>query len=255
MSLRKRVARANEHSTVVCTTFSPAGGSLIRAAWGPWWEAEDDLDVSIIHLDAPNLELKDIGFGRPVQNTEALAHASGEELRLANNQDQCALCFARGPDLPALLPQFRYRAPKIGDARLGLAPFDHVLSITVDEPADPARSVEMRRSALPKSTALPILPFTAVKRCCYSWSIRAGSFKMASTSVQTKRPMQSLRTDRLVKNRFPRTDGRHYQCSDRHRSRRGCVDGARRSRRWACCNTRSCNADTRPSPGAAFERG
>lgn len=48
-----------------------------------------------------------------------------------------------------------------------------------------------------------------------------------------------------------RTDGRHCRCSDRHRSRRGWVDGARRGRAWTCRNRRSRNADTRPSPGAA----
>ncbi|NEU14759.1 hypothetical protein G3T14_22030, partial [Methylobacterium sp. BTF04] len=51
--------------------------------------------MSIIDLDAPNHEAKDIAPGRPVQHVEALAHVSGEELQLANNQGQFALCFAR----------------------------------------------------------------------------------------------------------------------------------------------------------------
>jgi hypothetical protein len=94
--------------------------------------------VSIIDLDAPNHEAKDIAPGRPVQSVEALAHVSGEELQLANNQGQFALSFARSPDLPALPLQLRHPAPQIGDARLELAPFDDAFSITVDEPADPA---------------------------------------------------------------------------------------------------------------------
>src|ERR1700712_3975568 len=137
VSRRKRVAQAKDRSTVRCTTLPSASVGLIRPARG-WWDAEDDLDVSVIDLDAPNHEPKDIALGRPVQNVEALAHASGEVLQLANNQGQFALCFARSPDLLALLLQLRHPAPQIGDARLELAPFDHALSITVDEPADPA---------------------------------------------------------------------------------------------------------------------
>jgi len=132
------VAQAKERSTVRCTTLPSASVSLIRPARGRWWDAEDDLEVSIIDLDAPNHEAKDVALGRPVQNVEALAHASGEELQLANNQGQFALCFARSPHLPALLLQLRHPAPQIRDARLELAPFDYALSITVDEPADPA---------------------------------------------------------------------------------------------------------------------
>ena len=94
--------------------------------------------VTRINLDAPNHEAKDIAPGRPVQHVEALAHVSAEELQLADNQGQFALCFARSPDLPTLLLQLLLSAPQIGDARLEPAPFDDAFSITVDEPADPA---------------------------------------------------------------------------------------------------------------------
>ena len=82
-----RLIQAKNLSTGRCTTLPSASVGLIRPARG-WWHAEDDLDVAIIDLDAPNHETKNIALGRPVQNFEALAHASGEELQLANNQGQ-----------------------------------------------------------------------------------------------------------------------------------------------------------------------
>jgi hypothetical protein len=121
-----------------CTTLPSASVGLIRPARGRGRDAEDNLDVSIIDLDAPDHEAKDIALCSPVQKVEVLAHASGEELQLPNNQGQLALCFARSPDLLALLLQLRHPASQIGNARLELAPFDHAFGITVDEPADPA---------------------------------------------------------------------------------------------------------------------
>jgi hypothetical protein len=66
-------------SAIHCTTLPSASVGLIRPT--RWWDAEDNLDVQ-------NHQARDVALGRPVQNVEALAHASGEELQLANNQGQ-----------------------------------------------------------------------------------------------------------------------------------------------------------------------
>src|SRR3954468_22618880 len=135
---RQRLSHPMVRSTVRCTTLPSASVGLIRPVRGGGRDAEDNLDVSLINLDASVHQAKDITLCSPVQKVEVLAHTSGEELQLANNQGQLALCFARSLDLLALLFQLRHPASQVGNARLELAPFDHALGITVDEPADPA---------------------------------------------------------------------------------------------------------------------
>ena len=76
-SLRQWLIQPKVRSMVRCTTLPSASVCLIRPARGRWWDAEDDLDVSIIDLDASNNEAKDIALGRPVQHVEALEHMAG----------------------------------------------------------------------------------------------------------------------------------------------------------------------------------
>ena len=73
--------------TVRCTTLPSASGGRSRPA-RRWWDAEDDLDVSVIDLDAPNHEAKYIALGRPVQNVEALALTTSNPLAVPPYTDR-----------------------------------------------------------------------------------------------------------------------------------------------------------------------
>src|SRR4051794_9684760 len=101
-------------------------------------DAEHDVDVPAINLNAFDQKADQIPLQRPIDSRHPIANLPGEILKPAHDQRQCRALRdlvpqGRGLLFPALDP-----LTEPGDARLEVGLVDQTLGIAVDQPAHPA---------------------------------------------------------------------------------------------------------------------
>src|SRR4051795_13049326 len=101
-------------------------------------DAEHDVDVPVINLNAPDQKADQIPLQRPIDSRNPVANLPGEIMKPAHDQREGRtlrrlVLQGRGLLFPALDP-----LTEPGDARLEVGLVDQTLGITVDQPAHSA---------------------------------------------------------------------------------------------------------------------
>src|SRR5829696_6380692 len=101
-------------------------------------DAEDDVNVRAIDLDALDQRTDQIPLQRPVDGCHPVTNLPGKVLKPAHDQRQCRALRRLVPQDRGLLFPGLDPLTQPGDARLEVGPVDQTLGIAIDQPAHPA---------------------------------------------------------------------------------------------------------------------
>src|SRR5215207_1256860 len=101
-------------------------------------DAEHDVNVRAIDLDALDQRTDQIPLQRPVDGCHPVTNLPGKVLKPAHDQRQCRVLRRLVPQGPGLLFPALDPLTQPGDARLEVGLVDQTLGIAVDQPAHPA---------------------------------------------------------------------------------------------------------------------
>jgi hypothetical protein len=101
------------------------------------WDAEDDVDLSVIDFDAADQGANDLAPSKPVGSFESVLHLRSEVLQTTNQQPELAFRNGCVRELAHLLVECGEALSLASDARLELLFFKEALRIAVDQPGQP----------------------------------------------------------------------------------------------------------------------
>src|SRR3954470_19745562 len=129
-----------------------------RVAGGGWVDAEDDVDVLAVDLDALHKEADQIPPLMPVQPVHAGVYPAGEVLKTADDEGQRRLLSGLVPHGLDLRLPFLGPPSKAGNPWLEFRPVDQPLGVTVNQPPhSPLQLGKLRfgRGEIDAATSVP----------------------------------------------------------------------------------------------------
>src|SRR3954452_13491695 len=103
-----------------------------------WSDAEHDVDVPAVNLNALDQRTDQIPLQRPVDGCHPVTNLPGKVFKPAHDQRQCRALRRLVPQGRSLLLPGLNPLTQPGDAWLEVGPVDQTLGIAVDQPAHPA---------------------------------------------------------------------------------------------------------------------